>query len=297
MTFQQLQYILEVSRTDSISGAAKKLFLAQSSVSAAISHLEEELGFPIFIRTKKGVIPTVQGSSVIEQVARICESYRAMTEVGGNAQKHIRISAPGIELLNEAFADLVAHYAGDESVSFSVDMFSTTEIVAKLSAFELDVAVMLNHKGRFLSVETLLNSKGLSWQSIATLPVVIQIGPAHPLYQKEHIEIEELRDYLLVDSIEDPLVHNEYLKGIIQLRPEKTVSVKSSHTKNLLIAKGLAYSIGVDAPKAVAESLQFRNIPLKDVSYNLTVVTNPLRQSDPEVETYIRLIKKCFGKG
>ena len=59
MTFQQLQYLLEVSRTGSISGAAKNLFLAQSSVSASISNLEEELGFPIFIRSKKGVIPTV----------------------------------------------------------------------------------------------------------------------------------------------------------------------------------------------------------------------------------------------
>ena len=52
MTLQQLQYLMEVYRTGSISGAAKKLFLAQSSLSASISSMESELGFPVFIRTK-----------------------------------------------------------------------------------------------------------------------------------------------------------------------------------------------------------------------------------------------------
>lgn len=297
MTFQQLQYLLEVSHTGSISGAAKNLFLAQSSVSAAISNLEEELGFPVFIRSKKGVIPTVQGAEVIEQAARICESYHTMTATGSNTKKHIRISAPSIEPLDEAFADLIARYAGDNAVFFTADTLSTVEAAQKLAAFELDVAVLLNHKARFLSVETLLKSKGLQWQTVATMPVMIQIGPGHPVYEKETVAAEELQDCLFVDNSYDPLLHNEFLKGIIRLTPEKTVSVKSSHARNLLVARGLAYSIGVGAPEAVAENLQLRSIPLKDVSYILSVVTNPLRQSAPEVEAYIRLIKKHFGKG
>lgn len=296
MTFQQLQYLLEVSRTGSISGAAKNLFLAQSSVSEAISNLEEELGFPVFIRSKKGVIPTVQGAEVIEQAARICESYHTMTAAGSNTKKHIRISAPGIEPLDKAFVELVAHYAGDDAVSFTADTLSTVAAAQKLAAFELDVAVLLNHKDRFLSVETLLQSKNLAWQTVATLPVVIQIGPGHPLYEKETVAAEELQDCLFVDNSYDPLLHNEFLKGIIRLTPEKTVSVKSSYARNLLVAGGLGYTIGVGAPNAVTESLHLRSIPLKDVSYNLTVITNPLRQSAQEVETYIRLIKKQFGK-
>lgn len=296
MTFQQLQHLLEVCRTGSISGAAKNLFLAQSSVSMSIRNLEEELGFSVFLRSKKGVIPTVQGAQVIEQAARIWESYRVMTEAGSNAKRHIRISAPGIEPLDAAFASLIAHYAGDDTVSFSADTLSTTEVVQKLSAFELDVAVLLNHTARFLSVETLLRSKNLAWQTVTTLPVVIQIGPGHPLYEKENVEIEDLQDCLFIDSIHDPLVHNEFLKGIIRLTPEKTVSVKSSHARNLLVAEGLGYTIGVGVPKAVAETLHLRSIRLKDVTYTLSIVTNPQRQSSQEVETYIRLVRKLLGK-
>ena len=78
--------------------------------------------------------------------------------------------------------------------------------------------------------------------------------------------------------------------------PEKTVSVKSSHARNLLLAKGLGYTIGVGAPKAVEKALGLRSIALKDVAYVLTVVTNPQRQTEEAVETYIRLIKRHFDK-
>ena len=292
MTFQQLQYLLEVSRTGSISGAAKNLFLAQSSVSASISNLEEELGFPLFIRSKKGVIPTGQGAEVIEQAAWICESYHTMTAAGSGGKRHIRISAPGIEPLDEAFGELVALYAGDTSVSFTMDTLSTVEAVQKLAAFELDVAVLLNHKDRFLSVETLLQSKNLVWQTVATLPVVIQIGPGHPLYEKEQVTPADLQEGLFVDNGYDPLLHNEFLKGVIRLSAEKTVSVKSSHARDLLVGRGLGYTIGVGAPKAVAESMGLRSIPMQGVAYVLTVITNPQRETPKEVDTYIRLLKK-----
>lgn len=295
MTFQQLQYLLEVSRTGSISGAAKNLFLAQSSISASISNLEDELGFPVFIRSKKGVIPTVQGAEVIEQASRICESYRVMSEAGHSGKRRVRISAPGIELLDEVFAELVAYYAEDRSLILSADALSTVDVARKLASFELDVAVVLNHEARFLSVETLLESKNLQWEIIGTLPVVIQIGPGHPLYEKASVEISDLQDSLFVDNTHDPLLQNEFLKGIIRLTPENTVSVKSSHARNLLVARGLGYTIGVGAPKAISQALHFRSLPLKDICYTMTVVTNPQRQLSREAETYIHLIKKQFA--
>ena len=58
MTIQQVQYILEVSQTGSISRAASNLFLAQSNLSSAIRSLEQELGFPIFTRSNRGIQPT-----------------------------------------------------------------------------------------------------------------------------------------------------------------------------------------------------------------------------------------------
>ena len=46
MTIQQLQYVLEISRTGSVSKAAKTLYLSQPNLSNAIKNLENELGIP-----------------------------------------------------------------------------------------------------------------------------------------------------------------------------------------------------------------------------------------------------------
>ena len=61
MTVQQLQYALAVYRAGSISGAAANLYIAQPNLSGIIRSLEEELGYPIFVRTSRGVQPTERG--------------------------------------------------------------------------------------------------------------------------------------------------------------------------------------------------------------------------------------------
>jgi len=295
MTFQQLQYLLEVSRTGSISQAAKNLFLAQSSVSTAISTLEEELGFPLFLRSKNGVLPTAQGAEVLEEATRILESHRRMKQAGLQTKRRVRLSAPVMEPLDEVFAQLIAHFAEDDNISFSSDSFSTAEAVEKVSSFELDAALLLNHEARFLSTETMLKSHQLSWQTMAKIPAVIQLGPQHPLYEKEDVGIGDLEGCLFADDVGDPLVHNEFLKGILRLSPEKTVSVRSSFAKELLLSEGLCFSIGTGAPKETAEKLQLRSIPLKGVFYLLTAVTNPRRTPTKEIQTYLSMVSQKFS--
>lgn len=289
MTLQQLQYLMEVYHTGSISGAAKRLFLSQSSLSASISSLESELGFPVFIRQKNGMIPTVQGAHVIEQAARICESYHTMLNPENTQKRSIRISCPAYAPLDNAFVQLVEAYK-DADVIFSTDAFPTAVAIQKLAALELDMVVLMNHESRFLSVETLLRSKGLEWQRIATIPVYIQLGPGHRLYHKKEILPQELEKDLFADDIQDPLVHNDFLKGILHLSPERTVSVKSSHARNLLVSKGLAYTIGAKQPETICQVYGLRNIPLADVSYMITLATNPLNSLPNETKTLRDLI-------
>ena len=51
MTLQQLIYVVTVADETSMNRAAQRLYLAQSSLSAGIHSLEEELGFSLFRRS------------------------------------------------------------------------------------------------------------------------------------------------------------------------------------------------------------------------------------------------------
>ena len=65
MTFQQLTYVVEISKCGSINKAAHKLFLSQSGISTAVRELEEELGIKFFVRSNRGVEFTPEGKEFL----------------------------------------------------------------------------------------------------------------------------------------------------------------------------------------------------------------------------------------
>ena len=73
MTFQQLTYVVEVSKCGSINKAANKLFLSQSGISTAIRELEEELGIQFFVRSNRGVEFTPDGREFLGYAASLLE--------------------------------------------------------------------------------------------------------------------------------------------------------------------------------------------------------------------------------
>lgn len=53
MELLQLQYFLEVARLEHVTEAARSLHVTQSSLSKTIQRLEEDLGVPLFDRTRQ----------------------------------------------------------------------------------------------------------------------------------------------------------------------------------------------------------------------------------------------------
>ena len=76
MTFQQLTYLVEISKCGSINKAAGKLFLSQSGISTAIRDLEEELGIQFFVRSNRGVEFTPDGREFLGYAASLLEQKR-----------------------------------------------------------------------------------------------------------------------------------------------------------------------------------------------------------------------------
>lgn len=72
------KYALTVYRQKSFSGAAKKLFISQPSLSAMIKKLEGELGFAIFDRKKSPIVLTPQGQIYISYLEEAFENEKIM---------------------------------------------------------------------------------------------------------------------------------------------------------------------------------------------------------------------------
>lgn len=122
MTTQQIQYILEVYRTQSMSKAATNLYVAQPNISSSIRALEYELGFPIFKRTKYGVLPTENGLLVLKHARQVWDHYQKMQQINsGIHYKRLHVGGVPIPAVYRAFEQLCLHYQQDEYVDFSYD--------------------------------------------------------------------------------------------------------------------------------------------------------------------------------
>ena len=55
MTIAQVLYVLEIADCRSISAAAERQVISQSALSQQIQRLEGELGYPLFVRTPRGL--------------------------------------------------------------------------------------------------------------------------------------------------------------------------------------------------------------------------------------------------
>lgn len=67
----RLKQAVAVGRFGSFSKAAEAVNVTQSAVTKSVAELERRLGFPIFIRTSRGVVPTSEGRAFLERASRL----------------------------------------------------------------------------------------------------------------------------------------------------------------------------------------------------------------------------------
>ena len=107
MRLEQLQYIVEIDKTKSISKAAKNLYITQPSISAAISALEKELNIKIFERNKNGVEPTPEGERIVflarEVLSKTQEIYTVKNDDTANIEV-MTIPAINSGILGQVFS-------------------------------------------------------------------------------------------------------------------------------------------------------------------------------------------------
>ena len=79
MNDKQLSSFIAIAGAESISRAAKELFVSQQALTYQLKTLEDELGYPLFERTTQGVRLTAKGRAFkprAEQIAtalpRLC---------------------------------------------------------------------------------------------------------------------------------------------------------------------------------------------------------------------------------
>ena len=84
MTTKQIDYCIELARTESFSRGAENMFVSQPTFSYQIKLLEEEVGFEIFVRNGKGATLTPAGQQFVTYLTNMREGLKRAIEQGQN---------------------------------------------------------------------------------------------------------------------------------------------------------------------------------------------------------------------
>lgn len=78
---EQLYYLVKIAEYNSITMAARELFMTKSAISTAINNLEKECGFAILERSYRGIEFTKKGKLVLEYAKVVLQTFKEIEKL------------------------------------------------------------------------------------------------------------------------------------------------------------------------------------------------------------------------
>lgn len=288
MTFQQLQYILEIGKSGSVTAAAKALFVSSSSVSISLSALEKELGYSLFSRTQKGLVPTEGGALVLEYAEQILRTHALLNGVGQETTRILRISCTDQPPVAKAVAQLLYENKDRTDLRIENVSYPGDETYRKMMEREIELGISTTISYALGSWEKRLRKGGLHRQILKVVPAVIKVGPGHRLYHADHVRPYDLRDDFYIDDPNNPTGSTDAFGGNLYIDPDRVFRLSKPGIRREALLQGMGYIVGVMPPKHSEDPL--RSIPLEGGSFYFSAVTNTQIPAQPEC---VRLIELC----
>lgn len=239
MKIKTLEYFITLAESASINEAAQKLFVAQPSLTKALHHLEEELGFVLFERGRHGITLTSMGQQILPEARQIVDIYQSWLDlpkknVLTDIEIHVHTSFfnflfPNIILgMKEKYPKLNIIYASHNKP----DQFISRSIQAPvLALFCCDGGKKMEH---FTQVQ------GNPPAVLFTGSYRCLVSKDSPLAKQAAVTLEELQDYILVlpkikDVIQDP-AYSQLLDVVANMPLEKIAEVGSLENVTSLVS-------------------------------------------------------------
>lgn len=193
LTLRQLEYLVVVGETGSITRAADRLNVSPPSISSAITQLEDELGISLFVRQHaQGLSLTQGGQRVSEQARRVLIGAREIAniaaDISGTARGPLAVGC----LLT--FAQLVlprlrrGFERGHPNVRIVQKELNQAEILNALQRSEIDVALTYD-----MDIPTDLNFIGL----VRLTPFAL-LHAGHELAERASVSIADLAELPMI---------------------------------------------------------------------------------------------------
>jgi LysR family hydrogen peroxide-inducible transcriptional activator len=193
----QLEYIVAVDATRHFGRAADQCHITQPTLSMQIQKVEEEIGYPLFDRLKKPVVPTAKGERFIQQAKILLREHNKLMDLskreGGELSGELKLGV--IPTIAPYLLPLfIGHFSKKyPKVQLSIDEMKTDQIIGALREDRIDAGILA----------TPLLESGIKEKPIYYEPFQLYVSKSNPLNARKRIKDEDLSGdsmWLLADG-------------------------------------------------------------------------------------------------
>lgn len=188
MDLKKLEVLLRAADNGSFIKTAQDLMYTQSGITHIINNMEKELGFPLFIRTNKGVVCTEEAKRILPLVRQLRNVNEALQQecslIRGVASGNVRIAS---------YSSIAIHWLPTVLESFKLD-FPNVHVQIQEAADIAEMEEWLANGYVDLCFFSLIRGGPFEYIDLVDDPMMVVLYPGHPLAKKRAIALEDLKD-------------------------------------------------------------------------------------------------------
>ena len=269
---------LAVAEHLSFYRAANTLGVSQSSVSARIKALEEELGILLFERNTRGVRLTEAGRLFVERVSAGVEHLDNAVKSAGMAALgecgRLRMGVHGL-IPHSFLANLIGRYRDVyPGIDLEITEGTAREAIIQLRAGHLDVAFVVGTP----------DIPDCRSRRVWTESLVVALSDRHPLAGQEHVTWVDLaaETFLVRPGGPGPQVHDHILLRLAGRWPAPTILRIGVERASLLSMVGQGFGVTLlGSASSLSPVVDVRFLPIADEPEPVvfSAVWSPFNQS------------------
>lgn len=290
MELRHLKYFKTVAEELHFGKAAKRLNMAQPPLSLQIRQLEEELGVPLFRRTKRSVTLTQEGHVFLEKVYQLLENLNESIETvrlvnrGESGEIVIGfLASAAYDVLPSIIKSYRHHYP---SIHVTLKQLTTAEQLKALQDETIDIGIISE------PIETTL----FNYEIIRQEPMVVALPSNHSLTRAQHpITLSDLASeaFILTGRKENQLHYDKVINscGLAGFSPHILQETKEMSTLISLVSAGIGIAI---VPSSIQSLLQ-NEVVYREISDShiktVTALVWDSKNDSPIVNAFVELVK------
>lgn len=267
MTIQQLKYILTVAETGSVTEAARRLYLAQPSLSAAVRDVEKETGLVIFMRSRSGIALTREGTEFLGYARQVIQQMELLEDryVARRPEKtRFGVSTQHYTFTTNAFVEMVERF-GQERYEFLLNETSTHQIMEDVRNRRSDLGVLYLSRSNEAVLRRALDESRLVFHELFTARPHVFLRACHPLAQRASVKLADLASYPRLNFIQGSYESAYFAEELFSTVPaEKEIRVSDRGAIVNLMTGMDAYTISSGIFPHYLQGRQITSVPLDE---------------------------------